>query len=62
VLLVGGTGVGKTAVAEAWLREEEDRSGAKSASVSINFFTDARRLQAQLEAPLDRRGGRVRSY
>jgi len=59
VLLVGGTGVGKTAMVRDWLREEEDRRGIKGTNVSINYYTDSKRLQDQLEVPLERRGGQV---
>ena len=59
VLLVGGTGVGKTAMVRDWLREEEDRRGIKGTNVSINYYTDSKRLQYQLEVPLERRGGQV---
>ena len=54
-LFIGGNGVGKTLLAREYLRSQT--AFPVSRSLSLNYFTSARRLQAQLEGFLEKRSG-----
>ncbi|MEO1777125.1 MAG: AAA family ATPase, partial [Pseudomonadota bacterium] len=57
MLLVGGAGTGKTVIVQEYLRNLDD--GFATAVVNMNYYTDSRSLQAQLEEPIEKRSGRI---
>lgn len=57
VLLVGGSGTGKTTILTTFLREVDD--DMLSATITMNYYTDSAKLQQQLEAGIDKRSGRI---
>lgn len=59
VLLIGAAATGKSTLLSGFLRSHEERTGAHSLTARLNYFSDSQSLQRELEAPLERRGGRV---
>ena len=56
-MLVGGAGTGKTTVIQTYLHGTEENVLGKY--ISMNYFTDSKNLQQQLEANLEKRSGRT---
>lgn len=55
-LLVGNAGTGKTTIVQHYLKSTDE---VLNASVNLNYYTDAKALQAILEDPIDKRSGRT---
>ncbi|MFN7137662.1 MAG: hypothetical protein ACK4MU_09155, partial [Thermomonas sp.] len=53
----GPAGTGKTALMREWLRGLEEEM--QSCTINMNYYMDARMLQAQLEQVIDKRSGAV---
>ena len=60
VMLVGTAGTGKSGLVNEWLGKlaREDES-MLSCNIPMNYYTDSRLLQRQLEGVVDKRSGRV---
>jgi dynein heavy chain len=58
VMFVGGAGTGKTTLARTYMKEM-DPDKMLSWTINMNYYTDARSLQAQLEQPIDKRSGKT---
>lgn len=57
VLLVGGSGTGKTTILKNFLRDlDEDMLFSM---INMNYYTDSAKLQQQLESVIDKRSGRM---
>jgi dynein heavy chain len=56
VMLVGGAGTGKTTILQDFLAHLESNSWMQY-NIAMNFYTDSKSLQAQLENPIDKRSG-----
>jgi dynein heavy chain len=59
VLLVGTAGTGKTALIRNYLHHLTEEDRWLSDTISMNYFVDAGILQRQLEAPIDKRSGKI---
>jgi dynein heavy chain len=58
VMLVG-SGSGKTSIISQYLNSlDKDTDGFLTANISMSYFTDSKRLQEELELPIDKRSGR----
>ena len=57
VMLVGGTGTGKTALVRAYLASLDEAT--LSRTVSMNYYMDASALQARIDGAVDKRSGRL---
>jgi dynein heavy chain, axonemal len=58
-LVMGSGGCGKTSLITSYLKEEEERIGKHNIIINMNYYTESKDMQLQLEAPLEKRGGRV---
>ncbi|OQS01624.1 dynein heavy chain [Achlya hypogyna] len=56
VMLVGGAGTGKSAIVGDCLRRREELA---TAHIALHYYSDARQLQAELEARVEKRSGRI---
>ncbi|KAH8076432.1 dynein light chain binding protein [Aureococcus anophagefferens] len=56
VMFVGSAGTGKTILVREFLRNLPDDS--LSATINMNYYTDAQALQRQLEQPIEKRSGK----
>ncbi|KDO33137.1 hypothetical protein SPRG_01949 [Saprolegnia parasitica CBS 223.65] len=56
VMFVGGPGTGKTTMMAECLRHKEDQLVA---NIGLHYYTDAARLQAELETHVEKRSGRI---
>eukprot|EP00753_Platysulcus_tardus_P011842 PLAT3317.22.p1 GENE.PLAT3317.22~~PLAT3317.22.p1 ORF type:complete len:2183 (+),score=1467.98 PLAT3317.22:1402-7950(+) len=57
VMFVGGAGTGKTTLVRDYLRHLDEDT--LSSVINMNYYTDSATLQAQLEAAIDKRSGRI---
>jgi dynein heavy chain len=58
VMLVG-SGSGKTSLISQYLQGlDKDVDGFMSTTINMSYFTDSKRLQQELELPIDKRSGR----
>jgi dynein heavy chain len=57
VMICGGAGTGKSQLLQRALKQVSD--DIMPVGVSLNFYTDAKALQAILEAPLEKKAGKV---
>ena len=57
VLLVGAAGTGKTALIKEYLHNMDESK--ISATINMNYFTDSKTLQNQLELYVEKRSGRI---
>ena len=55
VMLVGGAGTGKTTIIQDFLGHLD--SSWMNYDIAMNYYTDSKSLQAQLENPIDKRSG-----
>ena len=54
-----GCGSGKTSLINQYLHSlDKDADGLLSANISMSYYTDSKRLQTELELPIDKRSGR----
>jgi dynein heavy chain len=54
-----GSGSGKTAIINQYLGSlDKDVDGFLSTTINMSYFTDSKRLQQELELPIDKRSGR----
>ncbi|OQS01914.1 dynein heavy chain [Thraustotheca clavata] len=56
VMLVGGSGRGKTTIINDCLKHKEDQL---IANISLHYYTDAALLQSELETYIEKRSGRI---
>ena len=57
VLLVGGSGTGKTTLLKNYLKDLDENM--IHTCINMNYFTDSYKLQQQLEGVIDKRSGRM---
>ena len=57
VLLVGTAGTGKTVLVNSYLHSMPD--SMLYCNINLNYYTDAKSLQAQMEGHVDKRSGRI---
>jgi dynein heavy chain len=57
VMLVGAAGTGKTTNIDQYLHRMNDNM--MYCSINLNYYTDAKTLQKIMEAPIDKRNGRI---
>lgn len=58
VMLIG-SGSGKTSVIQQYLNSlDKDADGFYTNNINMSYFTDSKRLQQELELPIDKRSGR----
>ena len=57
VMMVGGAGTGKTTLVNTFMKELDETW--KHSMISMNYFTDSKSLQVQMENPIDKRSGRT---
>jgi dynein heavy chain len=54
-----GSGSGKTSIINQYLQSlDKDVDGFLSTTINMSYFTDSKRLQQELELPIDKRSGR----
>ena len=54
-----GSGSGKTSIINQYLRSlDKDTDGFLTHTINMSYFTDSKRLQTDLELPIDKRSGR----
>jgi len=59
VLLAGGAGTGKSVMMRNWISQLlQSDEGMLSCQISMNFFTDAHRVQNQIEDVIEKRSGK----
>lgn len=58
VMLVGGAGTGKSVMMQDWMREMvQNNENMLSTHIAMNYFTDSRAFQRQIEGSVDKRSG-----
>ena len=57
VLLVGSAGTGKTVLVNSYLHSLGE--GMLYCNINLNYYTDAKSLQQQMEGHVDKRSGRI---
>ena len=54
-----GSGSGKTSISQQYLRSlDKDVDGFLSATINMSYYTDSRKIQQELELPIDKRSGK----